>query len=277
MRIIAVMNQKGGVGKTTSSVNIAAGLARQGKKVCLIDLDSQGNSSSHLGVDIASGMDTIYQVFAGEARLVETFQLVKSNLWVVPANIDLAAVEVELVDAEGREFILKQALEQLRNSGSPKLPEYVILDCPPALNTVTINALTAATEVFIPVQPHYLSLQGLSRLLETTALIKRRLNRSLKITGVLLCMYETGTRLAADVTDDLMRFLEESDPQAPWAEAKIFRSRIRRNIRLAEAPSFAQSIFEYAPDSAGSHDYGNLVQEVLDDEVMLRSNVPMTA
>ncbi|TWT62492.1 ParA family protein [Rubinisphaera italica] len=263
MRIIAIMNQKGGVGKTTSSVNIAAGLARLGKRVCLIDLDSQGNSSSHLGIDINQGMQTIYQVFSGERKLVETRQLVKSNLWVVPANIDLAAVEVELVDAQGREFILKQALEQFAREERDKPLDYVIMDCPPALNTVTINALTAATEILIPVQPHYLSLQGLSRLLETTALIKRRLNRNLIITGMMLCLYETGTRLAADVTDDLMRFLEESDPQAPWANAKVFNSRIRRNIRLAEAPSYAQSIFEYAPDSTGAHDYGNLVQEVL--------------
>jgi len=275
MRIIAIMNQKGGVGKTTSSVNIAAGLARHGKNVCLIDLDSQGNSSSHLGVDICRGTHTVYQIFSGEKKLVETRQLAKPNLWVVPANIDLAAVEVELVDAQGREFILKRALEQYCREERQKPFDYVVMDCPPALNTVTINALTAATEMFIPVQPHYLSLQGLSRLLETTALIKRRLNRNLSITGMLLCLYETGTRLAADVTDDLMRFLEESDPQAPWATAKIFRSRIRRNIRLAEAPSFAQSIFEYAPESTGAHDYGNLVDEVLADEA--RMTTPKSA
>lgn len=266
MRVISIMNQKGGVGKTTSSVNIAAGLARHGKRVCLIDLDSQGNSTSHLGLDMSPGTDTIYQVLAGEKRLSQTCQLVKPNLWLIPADIDLAAIEVELVDAEGREFILRSALETLRKERTEKPFDYVIMDCPPALNTVTINALTASTEMFIPVQPHYLSLQGLSRLLETTALIKRRLNRNLAITGMLLCMYETGTRLAADVTDDLMRFLEESDPQAPWAKSKVFNSRIRRNIRLAEAPSFAQSIFEYAPESSGAHDYGNLVLEVLADE-----------
>ena len=277
MRVIAIMNQKGGVGKTTSSVNISAGLARQGKKVLLLDLDSQGNSSSHLGIEVYGGMPTIYQVFAGEKRLDQVCQLAKQNLWVAPANMDLAAVDMELVDAEGREFILRKALEQMSKAPDSKGIEYVVMDCPPALNTVTINALTAATEMFIPVQPHYLSLQGLSRLLETSALIKRRLNRNLSITGMLLCLYETGTRLASDVTDDLLRFLEESDPLAPWAKAKIFHSRIRRNIRLAEAPSFAQSIFEYAPDSSGAHDYGNLVQEILADEAIKQQPQPIAA
>ncbi|MBB03704.1 ParA family protein [bacterium] len=270
MRIIAIMNQKGGVGKTTSSVNIAAGLAKQGRKVLLLDLDSQGNSSSHLGIEVYPGMNTIYQVFSHEQPLSAVRQLVGQNLWLAPANMDLAAVDVELIDAEGREFILRRALDTAIKSGDAADLDYVIMDCPPALNTVTINALTAATEMFIPVQPHYLSLQGLSRLLETSALIKRRLNRNLAITGLLLCLYETGTRLAADVTDDLMRFLDEADPMAPWANARIFNSRIRRNIRLAEAPSFAQSIFEYAPESAGAHDYNNLVKEILADEVKLQ-------
>lgn len=270
MRIIAIMNQKGGVGKTTSSVNIAAGLAKQGKKVLLLDLDSQGNSSSHLGIEVYPGMHTIYQVFSHEQPLSAVRQLVGQNLWLAPANMDLAAVDVELIDAEGREFILRRALDTAIKSGDAADLDYVIMDCPPALNTVTINALTAATEMFIPVQPHYLSLQGLSRLLETSALIKRRLNRNLAITGLLLCLYETGTRLAADVTDDLMRFLDEADPMAPWANARIFNSRIRRNIRLAEAPSFAQSIFEYAPESAGAHDYNNLVKEILADEMKLQ-------
>ncbi len=276
MRIIAIMNQKGGVGKTTSSVNIAAGLSRQGRRVCLLDLDSQGNSSAHLGIDLNARMSTIYQVFSRQKKLREVTQLVKKNLWLAPANIDLAAVEVELVDAQGREFILKRAIEAFMEELETEF-DYVIMDCPPALNTVTINALTAATEMFIPVQPHYLSLQGLSRLLETTALIKRRLNRNLTITGIMLCLYETGTRLAADVTDDLLRFLDESDPASAWANARIFNSRIRRNIRLAEAPSFAQSIFEYAPDSAGAHDYANLVEEIIADEARMSASRPLAA
>ena len=180
------------------------------------------------------------------------------------------------MDAQGREFILKRAIEAFTEELETEF-DYVIMDCPPALNTVTINALTAATEMFIPVQPHYLSLQGLSRLLETTALIKRRLNRNLTITGIMPCLYETGTRLAADVTDDLLRFLDESDPASAWANARIFNSRIRRNIRLAEAPSFAQSIFEYAPDSAGAHDYANLVEEIIADEDRMSASKPLAA
>jgi chromosome partitioning protein len=141
--------------------------------------------------------------------------------------------------------------------------DYIVMDCPPSLTVLTVNALTAATEVFIPLQPHFFALQGLSKLFETTALVKRRLNRQLKVGGIVLCLYETGTRLAADITDDLTRFLEESDPQAPWAQARIFSSRIRRNIKLAEAPSFGQSIFDYAPKSTGAEDYQGLSNEVL--------------
>ena len=143
------------------------------------------------------------------------------------------------------------------------------MDCPPSLGVLTINALTAATEVFIPLQPHFFALQGLSKLFETTALVTRRLNRPLKVSGIVLCLYETGTRLATDVTDDLMRFLQGSDPQAPWAGARVFGSKIRRNIKLAEAPSFGQSIFDYAPGSAGALDYTGLCQEVIQAEAAL--------
>jgi chromosome partitioning protein len=165
-----------------------------------------------------------------------------------------------LVDAPGRELILRGAIDRL-NQTQPF--DYVIMDCPPSLGVLTINALTAAKEVFIPLQPHFLALQGLSKLFETTALVKRRLNRELKVSGIVLCLYETATRLAADITDDLMRFLEQSDPQAPWYKARIFDSRIRRNIKLAEAPSFGQSIFDYAAKSSGAIDYAALVTEVI--------------
>jgi chromosome partitioning protein len=137
------------------------------------------------------------------------------------------------------------------------------MDCPPSLGLLTINALTAAREVLIPLQPHFFALQGLSKLLETTALVSRRLNRDLRVTGIMLCLYETGTRLAADVTDDLNAFLGQSDPDAVWAQARIFQNRIRRNIKLAEAPSFGQSIFDYAPDCPGAKDYAALCAEVL--------------
>ena len=259
MRTIALMNQKGGVGKTTSSVNLAAGLARQGRKVCLIDLDPQAHASLHLGIDANGSTRTIYQVFAGGRRFEDVRQQAATNLWVAPADLDLAATEVELVDQPGREFVLRRELEPL----SPDAYDYIIMDCPPSLGVLTINALSAATEVMIPLQPHFFALQGLSKLFETTALVTRRLNRQLKVSGIILCLYETGTRLAADVTDDLSRFLTGSDPQAPWAGARVFNTRIRRNIKLAESPSFGQAIYDYAPNSSGALDYAALVDEVI--------------
>lgn len=260
MRVIAVMNQKGGVGKTTTSVNLAAGLAHSGRRVCLIDLDPQGHTSLHVGVEAFGETPTIYDVLAGERTLAQTRQLVSENLWLVPSNIDLAGAEMELAGTPGREMILRTVLDQFL---AEETFDYVIMDCPPSLGVLTINALTAAREVFIPLQPHFFALQGLSKLFETTALVTRRLNRSLKVTGVVLCLYETGTRLAADVTDDLTTFLQQSAPEAPWFDAQIFQSRIRRNIKLAEAPSFGQSIFEYAPNSAGAKDYEALAEEVI--------------
>ncbi|HLQ45886.1 MAG TPA: AAA family ATPase [Planctomycetaceae bacterium] len=260
MRTIAVMNQKGGVGKTTTSVNLAAGLAARGRKVCVIDLDPQGHASMHLGVEVVGQMPTVYQVFAGEKTLAEVRHLVASNLWVVPANVELAAIEVELVDVPDRELILRGVLQQL-TSAQPL--DYVIIDCPPSLGILTINALSAVKEVLIPLQPHFLALQGLSRLLETTARVTRRLNRELKVTGVAICLFETGTRLAGDVIADLTNFLSHSDPQAPWANARVFQTKVRRNIKLAEAPSFGQSIFDYEPKSAGAQDYSSMVEEVL--------------
>lgn len=263
MRSIAVMNQKGGVGKTTTSVNLAAGLARAGKSVCLIDLDPQGHASLHVGVEAFGQTPTIYDVFAGRKTFEAVQQLALERLWVAPADLDLAATELELVDAPGRELVLRKALENARQQ---QTFDYVIMDCPPSLGVLTVNALTAANEVYIPLQPHFFALQGLSKLFETTALVKRRLNRELKVGGIILCLYETGTRLAADITDDLTRFLQQSDPSAPWKQARIFKSRVRRNIKLAEAPSFGQSIFDYAPKSTGAVDYADLVTEILEAE-----------
>lgn len=260
MRSIAVMNQKGGVGKTTSSVNLAAALARQGRRVCVIDLDPQGHASLHLGLEAVGDTPTIYDVFSGQRTLPQVRRLVGENLWVVPSNIDLAASEIELVDTPGRELVLRRALDAMVAS---EPFDYVIMDCPPSLGVLTVNALSAAKEVFIPLQPHFFALQGLSKLLETTALVTRRLNRELRVTGVILCLYDTGTRLAADITDDLTAFLEQSDPDAPWANAQIFRNRVRRNIKLAEAPSFGQSIFDYSPNCPGAKDYAGLAEEVI--------------
>jgi chromosome partitioning protein len=260
MRTIVVMNQKGGVGKTTTSVNVAAGLAARGRRVCLIDLDPQGHASMHLGIEATHSMPTIYDVFAGEKSITKVRHLVAPNLWVVPSNLELAAVEMELADVTNRELILRAALQEYTQV---EPLDYVFIDCPPSLGVLTINALSAAREVFIPLQPHFFALQGLSKLLETTARVTRRLNRELKVSAIVICLFETGTRLAGDVIADLSSFLKNSDPQTPWANARIFQTKVRRNIKLAEAPSFGQSIFDYEPKSAGAQDYSAIVEETI--------------
>ena len=264
-RILAVMNQKGGVGKTTTSVNLAAGLADAGRRVLLVDLDPQGHASLHLGFEPVGSEPTVYDVFRGDLPPDRCTRVVDDRLTVLPANLDLAAAELELVDAPNRETVLRTALTrhlaQQAEAGRPV--DFVIFDCPPSLGVLTINALVAATEVLIPLQPHFFALQGLSKLFQTTALVARRLNRGLVVGGVVLCMYERGTRLAADVTEDLAAFLEEADPTSPWADATIFETRIRRNIKLAEAPSFGQPIFRYARGCNGAQDYARLSGEVL--------------
>jgi chromosome partitioning protein len=272
MRKIAVMNQKGGVGKTTTSVNLAAGLALQGKRVCVLDLDPQAHASLHLGIEIVGQTPTIYHAFAGEKSLAQVRRLVAPQLWLVPSNIDLAAAEMELVDTPGRELILRGAIDQLL---ATEPYDYLIMDCPPSLGVLTINSLSAAEEVLIPLQPHFLALHGLSKLLETTALVTRRLNRKLRVSGIVLCMHESNTRLAADVAADLTEFLSGSDAEAPWSQARIFSTKIRRNIKLAEAPSYGKSIFEYAPKSPGAADYLGLVVEVLSMEQAAAQPVPL--
>ncbi len=264
MRSIAVMNQKGGVGKTTSSVNLAAALAREGKRVCLMDLDPQGHASLHLGVEAGPDMPSVYNVFTQQTTLDHARQLIADNLSLVPSNIDLAATEIELAGVQGREFFLRNAMKHWKEHNRF---DYVIMDCPPSLGVLTVNALTAASEVFIPLQPHFFALQGLSKLFETTALVTRRLNRDLRVSGIMLCLYESGTRLAADVVEDLKQFLRASDGDTPWAKAQIFKTKVRRNIKLAEAPSFGQSVLDYAPGSSGAADYMALGQEVVAMEV----------
>ncbi|MCX7398057.1 MAG: AAA family ATPase [Planctomycetales bacterium] len=273
MRSIAVMNQKGGVGKTTSSVNLAAALAREGRRVCLMDLDPQGHASFHVGVEAGPDMPTVYDVFTQQTTLDHARQLVGENLSLIPANIDLAATEVELAGTQGREFFLRNAMQHWKEQNRF---DYVVMDCPPSLGILTINALTAVNEVFIPLQPHFFALQGLSKLFETTALVTRRLNRDLRVTGIMMCLYESGTRLAADVTEDLKQFLNASDGDTPWASAKIFKSKVRRNIKLAEAPSFGQSIMDYAPTSSGAVDYLALAAEVLAMEAAMGVHHPAT-
>ncbi len=264
MRRIAVLNQKGGVGKTTTAVNLAAGIAEAGYRVCLIDLDPQAHASLHLGVSANDEQPSIYDVFCGNATLADVRKWVTPNLAVVPATLDLAAAELELASEVGREIILKEALEV-----DTEEFDFIILDCPPSLNVLTLNALTVVHEVFLPLQPHFLALHGLSKLLRTIEVVAKRLNPTLRLSGIVLCMYETSTRLAAEVTRDVEDFFSShASNVGVWSGAKFFKTRIRRNIRLAEAPSFGQSIFDYAPTSHGSEDYRQLAREVIGDVIV---------
>jgi chromosome partitioning protein len=258
MRSMAVINQKGGVGKTTTAVNMAAALSEEGNRVCVIDMDPQAHASLHLGLNAIGDEASVYDILCGDASIEDTRQWVNERLAVIPSNLDLAAAEMELAGEVGREVILRDKLELDREEF-----DYLILDCPPSLGVLTLNALTAVDEVFLPLQPHFLALHGLSKLLKTIEIVSKRLNPGLHLSGVVLCMYESGTRLAAEVTRDVEEFLAlQSRAEGVWAGAKFFQTRIRRNIRLAEAPSFGQSIFQYAPSSNGAEDYRSLAQEV---------------
>jgi chromosome partitioning protein len=262
MRRIAIINQKGGVGKTTTAVNLAAALADCGQRVCVLDLDPQAHATSHLGVEPDGKSPSLYDVLVSSRPLAEVRRRVADNLWLAASDINLAAAEVELAGVVGREVILRDLL--LQEEGQF---DFVFMDCGPSLGVLTLNALAAANEVFIPLQPHFLALHGMGKLLETTALVAKRLNPALKVTGVVLSLFEGNTRLAQDVVRDLQGYLERSrGTNTPWCLARIFTSRIRRNIKLAECPSFGQSIFAYSPTCNGAEDYASLAREVLGEQ-----------
>jgi chromosome partitioning protein len=259
MRRIAIINQKGGVGKTTTAVNLAAALAECGQRVCVLDLDPQAHATTHLGIEPDGKSPSMYDVLVNNRPLAEVRRKVEDNLWVAGSDINLAAAEVELAGVVGREVILRDLL--LQDEGAF---DYVFMDCAPSLGVLTLNALSAANEVFIPLQPHFLALHGMGKLLETTSLVAKRINPSLKVTGIVLSLYESSTRLAQEVVQDLQDYLDKSrGTNAPWAKARIFATRVRRNIKLAECPSFGQSIFAYAPNCHGAEDYAALAREVL--------------
>lgn len=259
MRSIAIINQKGGVGKTTTSVNLSAALSAAGKRVCLMDLDPQAHASLHLGLALAEEDPSIYDVLTGEATLADVRHRATDGLWIVPSHLNLAAAEMELAGEVGREVILRDKLES-----DDEQWDYLVLDCPPSLGVLTLNALTAVGEVFLPLQPHYLALHGLGKQLQTLELVSRRLNPRLRLSGVMFCIFDGGTRLASEVTEDVESFLERQAAHGPvWSEARVFETRIRRNIRLAEAPSFGQSILDYDPHCHGAEDYRRLAAEVL--------------
>lgn len=257
MRSIAIINQKGGVGKTTSAVNVSAALARDGHRVLLMDLDPQAHATLHLGIDVGLTDTSIYDVIARGAALADAARSVAEHLVVVPAHIDLVGAEIELAGRDDRETVLTRVLHPYQDGF-----DYCFIDCAPSLGLLTLNALAAVDEVIIPLQPHFLALQGLGRLLDTITLVRTEINPALHVSGVVLCMYEAGTKLAQEVRDDVIRFIAGADADAPWHGARVFDRVIRRNIKLAECPSFGQTIFDYAPGSHGAEDYLALAREI---------------
>ncbi len=256
MRKIAVLNQKGGVGKTTTVVNIAAALASMGQRVLAIDLDPQGHLTTHLGLDPETIEAGSYKVLTQSAKIAQQMLLVRANLWLLPANIDLVGAESELVSVVGRETILREALAPLADE-----LDYVLVDCAPSLGLLTLNALAASEEVLIPLQPHFLALQGLGKLLQTVELVNKRINPKLRVKGVLLCMFDSRASLPKEVRADIELFLDNArGTDSAWSQAQILPIYVRRNIKLAEAPSYGQTIFEYEPNCHGAEDYRRVAE-----------------
>ncbi|MDP6637191.1 MAG: AAA family ATPase [Phycisphaerae bacterium] len=259
VQTLAIINQKGGVGKTTTVANLGAAIAARGKRLCLVDMDPQAHLTLHVGLEPGANNPGLYEVLTGDASMSDAAVKLNENLSAVPSVIDLAAAETELVTVVGREQILNDRL-----AGCNSDYDYVMIDCPPSLGLLTLNALAAADYVFIPLQAHFLALQGLGMLLETVALVQQRINPRLKVGGVILCMHEKQTRLAGEVVADLEEFLNSArDTNVPWSEASIFKTAIRRNIKLAECPSYGKTIFDYDPYSHGAIDYDSLAEEFM--------------
>ena len=248
-KIIAIANQKGGVGKTTTSINLSAALAAQGKKVLIIDTDPQGNATSGFGVEKNELDNTVYELMLGECSIKECIlSEVIPNLDMLPTNVNLAAIEIETIDVENKEYILKNELDWIKDKY-----DFILIDCPPSLSMLTVNAMSAADSVLVPIQCEYYALEGLSQLIHTINLVKSRLNEDLEMEGVVFTMYDSRTNLSAEVVENVKENLDE----------KIFDTVIPRNIRLAEAPSFGQPITVYDPKSAGSVSYISLAQEII--------------
>ena len=248
-KIIAIANQKGGVGKTTTSINLSAALAEKGKKVLVIDTDPQGNSTSGFGIDKNDLENTIYELILEECSIHDC--IIKDaipNVSVIPSNVNLAAAEIELIGVEKKEFILKNAMDYVVDDY-----DYVIIDCPPSLNVLTINSMTTANSVLVPIQCEYYALEGLSQLIYTVNLVKERLNPGLEMEGVIFTMYDSRTNLSMQVVENVKNNLNQY----------IFQTMIPRNIRLAEVPSYGMPIISYDSKSAGAESYMNLAEELI--------------
>lgn len=251
-RIIAVANQKGGVGKTTTAINLSACLAEKGKKVLTIDTDPQGNTTSGLGVDKNNLANTIYQLMLGEATLEECLiPEVIENLTLLPSNVNLSGAEIDLIGVEEREFILKKNIDRIRDTF-----DFIVIDCPPSLNILTVNAMTTADSVLVPIQCEYYALEGLTQLVHTINLVKQRLNPYLMIEGVVFTMYDARTNLSLEVVENVKGNLKQN----------IYKTIIPRNVRLAEAPSHGLPINLYDTKSVGAESYRNLADEVISRE-----------
>ena len=253
-KVIAIANQKGGVGKTTTAINLSSCMAETGKKVLIIDLDPQGNTTSGLGIDKNNVESTVYEVMLDECSIKEAIKKVDidgvDNLSIIPANVNLAGAEIELLGIKDKEFILKNAVDYIADDY-----DYIFIDCPPSLNMLTVNAMTTADSVLVPIQCEYYALEGISQLLHTIDLVHSRLNSKLKINGVVFTMYDGRTNLSNDVVASVKDNLN----------TKIYKTIIPRNVRLAEAPSHGLPINIYDPKSAGAESYRNLAKEIIEN------------
>ena len=248
-RVIAIANQKGGVGKTTTTINLSAALAEKRKKVLVIDMDPQGNTTSGLGLDKQELDNTVYQLMIGECDINESIHKnVFDNLDIIPSNVNLAAVEIELIDADQKEYIIRDAISTVKDNY-----DYIIIDCPPSLSMLTINAMTTANTVLVPIQCEYYALEGLGQLIHTVDLVKGRLNPDLEMEGVVFTMFDSRTNLSLQVVENVKEHIEEN----------VYKTIIPRNIRLAEAPSYGMPINLYEPKSAGAEAYRLLADEVI--------------
>lgn len=251
MQIIAIANQKGGVGKTTTAINLSACVADCGKRVLLLDCDPQGNSTSGLGIDKAGVEKSIYDILLNDTDINETIlHTVQEGLDIVPANINLVGAEIELVPMMAREYILKNALDSVKDKY-----DYAFIDCPPSLGLLTVNSLCAANKILVPIQCEYFALEGLSQLMNTVRLIKKQINPNLEVEGVVLTMFDGRTNLSIQVTEEVKKFFKN----------KVYTTIIPRNIRLGEAPSFGLPIIKYDPKCIGSEAYTNLAIELLSE------------